>query len=164
MPDVILNDKIVLSTQPQDVQKAFIRGFAEPKLFPAGYRLYKYTSYGLFSPSGGVTSWWFSVDPVVPGDTGLAGLRQSADNLGVASNQYARARAAVDQGWGNGMRGVLIARLLVPAWGLVGRCSAQNVDSKDASLSNVVYIGGAYQLYIPGLSAASIAQVVQSVA
>jgi hypothetical protein len=73
---MILNDTIRFEMAPQNVRKAFRRQQVTKKLLQLGHELYKFTGYPLFRPDGSVTPFWFSVEPIAPGNAGLAGLEQ----------------------------------------------------------------------------------------
>ncbi|MCC6493705.1 MAG: hypothetical protein IT424_11880 [Pirellulales bacterium] len=137
---------------PDADQRAFIARRATARQFPAGTLLYKFTQYGLVGPGGRITPWWSGVEPLAPGDPGLAGALDRAARLGHAAKDYARARSAVTNQW-NSMEGLLVIRLVRPASGYVGRCAHQPLD-ENPQLANVVWIGGAWQAYLPGLSSA----------
>ncbi len=57
------------------------------------------------------------------------------------------------------MSGLMIIRLLVPAYGFVGRCAAQLVDEQSVYMRNVVFIGGAWQVYLPSLETQHVIRV-----
>lgn len=153
---MILNDTIRFEMAPQKVGKAFRRQQATKKSLQLGHELYKFTAYPLFRPDASVTPFWFSVSPIAPGDTGLAGLQQRSVVLSSEGSVTARARGAVTRQW-NPMTGLLGARLVAPAYGFIGQCSGQPIDEAPW-LSNVFFIGGAWQLWIPNLTAQTITQ------
>jgi hypothetical protein len=76
--------------------------------------------------------------------------------LGVSAKQFSRARNAVTLEW-NSMENLLIVSLTVAAFGFFGMASHQRME-QDPSMSNVVWIGGATQLWIPNLSVAHLRQ------
>jgi hypothetical protein len=82
-------------------------------------------------------------------DAGLAALLERGVGLGVGAAEFARARSAVTRQW-NSMSGLLIARLVQPVYGFIGRCAAQPID--DAVGPKVVWIAGAWQAYVPNLT------------
>jgi hypothetical protein len=151
---MILNDTIRFEMAPQKVRKAFRRQQATKKLLHSCRQLYKFTGYPLFRPDGSVTPFWFSVIPITPGDTGLAGLQERSVVLTSEESTTARARGAVTRQW-NPMTGLLRARLVAPVYGFIGQCSGQPIDEAP---SNVFFIGGAWQLWIPNLTAQTITQ------
>lgn len=145
----MLNHDINFMTLDLDAKNAFL-GVPEKKLLSAGTQLYKFTEHSLFKSDGTVTPWWSTVEPIDPADTGLELLMERAAALGVKPNEFARARSAVTKQW-NSMTGLIIAKLNVPAYGLVGRCSSQRFDDSPA-FHNVRFIGGAWQVFIPKLT------------
>ena len=141
---------------PKTCAKRFVVGRQRRNCSTLNHQLYKFTGYPLFRPDGSVTAFWFSLEPVEEGDTGLAGLQQRSVILTSETPITARARGAVTRQW-NPMTGLLRARLLAPVYGFVGQCSCQPIDEAPW-LSNVFFIGGAWQLWIPNLSAQTITQ------
>ena len=121
-----------------------------------GHQLYKFTQHSL-SYKGRITPWWSSVNLVIPGDTGLKLLLERSERLGVKPAEFARARNAVTNQW-NSMSGLLIGRLIVPAYGFVGRVATQRMD-EDPAYKNVKFIGGAIQIWIPNLTDSHIRKV-----
>jgi hypothetical protein len=146
-----LNEGLTIDQLPAGDRGAF-RGGARPRLFPAGWRFYKFTRHPLAVP---VSPWWSSVDPLDAGDPGLAGVIERATRLGVPTERFARVRSAVTQQW-NPMDNLIRIRLTAPVYGVVGRCAAQRVD--ETLPANVVFIGGAWQAFIPNLTFACLAQ------
>jgi hypothetical protein len=146
----VVNQDIDLATSPADVRRAFLGGTARKQFLGIGHQLYKFTHHPLFKSDGTATPWWSSVRPLDPNDPGLEGTVERAERLGVSAPKFARARTAVRWQW-NQMTGLLRARLLVPVYALLGRCAGQPYDEADP-LANVVFIGGAWQLWIPNLS------------
>lgn len=135
---------------PDAAQRAFSSCHAEPRQFPAGAKFYKFTQHSLTGSSGGVSPWWSGVEPLGPGDPGLAGTLERAERLGVAPKDFVRAQSAVTNQW-NSMDGLLVIRLRRPVAGFVGRCAHQPMD-QDPAMRNVLWIGGAWQAYLPDLS------------
>ncbi len=150
----MLNEGLEAAALPSEVRRAFL-GNAQKRRFPAGHRLFKFTHHPLFKPDGSATPWWSSVEPVCGTDPGLDGTLARAANLGVPAATYVRARAAVTRQW-NQMSGLLVVRLLAPVVGFVGRCASQRFDDSP-QFASVVWIGGAWQLYIPNLTRGVIA-------
>jgi hypothetical protein len=145
----MLNEDLQLTALPADVRRAFV-GKIQRQPLPAGHELYKFTHHPLFKPDGTVTPWWSSVEPLTPEDPGLEGTLKRAADLGVAAAEFVRARTAVTRQW-NRMSGLLVVRLLVTVVGFAGRCANQQMDDAP-EFANVVFIGGAWQLYIPNLT------------
>lgn len=154
-----LNEDLAIDSIPPDHRAAFIGGRATRRLVPVGTKLYKFTAGPLVGPVGRVSPWWSSVDPLEAGDPGLAGTLERARRLAARPDDYARARAAVTRQW-NALDGLLEVLLLESVYGFAGRCSAQRVDATAAP--NVVYIGGAYQLYIPNLTARQVMPIART--
>ena len=146
----VVNQDIDIATSPAEVRRAFLGGIARKQLLEIGHQLYKFTHYPLFRSDGTATPWWSSVEPLDPTDPGLVGTVERAKKLGASPTDFARARTAVTRQW-NQMRGLLRVRLLVPVFALRGRCASQPYDGA-SHLANVVFIGGAWQLWIPNLS------------
>lgn len=149
----VLNQHLDFASVGADVRRAFLHGQATKRLLTPGTQLYKYTQHGLYRPDGGVTPWWSSVKPLEAGDPGLAVSNQRAAALGATPGDFARARAAVTYEWNPTMDDCLMARLVQPVYGFSGRCAHQRVREGDAK---VFFIGGAYQLWIPGLTRAHV--------
>jgi hypothetical protein len=154
----VLNEGFVWESAPESDRKAFLGGRAEKRLLPSGTRLYKYTQYAMVHPTRGtVTPWWSSIKPLHPSDPGYEKNEQYAQNLNVSGKDYTRARWAVTKQW-NSLEKVLHAELLLPVYGFAGRVSAQPLDQDDKA-RKVLLIGGAWQLWIPNLTAAHIHQI-----
>jgi hypothetical protein len=145
----ILNEGVSFDSLPADNRQAF-NGKGIPRLFPAGWQLYKFTKHPLSSL---MSPWWSSVEPLDTGDPGLKVSLERAARLAVTPQQLARVRSAVTQQW-NSMDNLLRIKLTRPVYGFVGRCSSQRVD-QDVS-PKVVFIGGAWQVFIPGLARADV--------
>lgn len=148
---------------PEGVQSAFL-GTPEKRPLPAGFQLYKFTERSPFDgPAGGfVSPWWSSVEPLGPSDPGFEGMLRRATASRSDPEEYARARAAVKLDW-NDMSMLVRIRLLLPAFGFVGRCRHQRLsDEIDAASGrlrheNVYLIGGAWQIYLPNLTTSDVA-------
>lgn len=153
---MLLNAAIDISTVPPHVRRAFRTGRARRVFLPAGRLLYRFVDH-VDVPLGGAPSpWWFSIDPLDARDPGLLGSLVRARRAGVALSEYMRARGAVTNQW-NGMTSPVIARLHAPAGALAGECAHQRIDENEPK--HVVFIGGAWQLYIPGLGASMIDRI-----
>lgn len=152
---MILNEDILLP--PANVLKTFRGHKAQRKLLQANHLLYKYTAYPLIKRDGGVTEFWSSVEPIVPADPGFKGQEQRAGVLNASPTNLARARSAVTQQW-NPMTNLLKAKLVSQVYAFVGQCSGQVID-EEARHANTFFIGGAWQLWIPNLSASTIVKV-----
>jgi hypothetical protein len=147
---ITLNAQLEFASIPAAHQDAFIGRSAHKVCFLPGMEFYKFSDRAPFGPNGFASPWWFGVKPLVPGDLGLDELIRRASRLKIEAQDFARARAAVTREW-NTMNGVIVIRLLHPAFGLVGRCRHQQY-SLDPQLSNVAWIGGAWQVYLPNLT------------
>jgi hypothetical protein len=130
--------------------------------FERGACVYKWTSHTTLvkSSKGYFTEYWSAWDSFRIGDRTIEGFKEFRtrhNNLGgnVGRTQAAaRALSAVTEQW-NGMRSILKAEFLKPVWGFVGKIKYQRkFDDPDhpAEQSNVVLIGGAYQVLIPNLT------------
>ncbi|MGB6946545.1 MAG: hypothetical protein WBE37_29380 [Bryobacteraceae bacterium] len=75
--------------------------------------------------------------------------------MDVHDRDYARVRAAVTEQW-NKMTNAVAIELTTGAWGYIGKASGQR---KDKNVSNVFWIGGEYQVRVPGLVANDIRRV-----
>jgi hypothetical protein len=75
-------------------------------------------------------------------------MQAMAARLNVTCEQFVRARSAVTKQW-NKMDGLLKVRLNLDAYGYFGRNAAMLLDNDLGT--KVVFIGGAYQVYIPKL-------------
>lgn len=153
----VLNESISFVTAPADVQQTFHGRTAIRQHVPAGQVLYKFTQFPLVSDKGLITPFWSWATPTNAEDPGLEKLIERAGNLGVPAADFARARSAVVQQW-NEMSGLLRVRLLVPVCGLYGRCGTQRVDQR-SEFDKVVFIGGAWQLWIPNLTRREVVEV-----
>lgn len=161
MSGSILNEELKWSDVSADVRSKFVGGQATRRLFRAwSDEFYKLSSWSLFKPDGTVTPWWSSVQPIDGGDPGLQGTLERAERMGVSAAPFVRARAAVTSqaSGGNDLTGVLRMKLRVSAYGFFGRCSGQPY-SDEPGYSNVLWIGGAYQIWIPNLTSREAAQV-----
>ena len=147
---MILNEDLRFGdVDDADVRRAFVGGDAVHTKLAIGHQLYKFTEHSLVY-RGKVTPWWSSVLPINSSDTGLAVLLERAKRLGVNPNYFSRVRNAVTEEW-NSMDRLLRVTLRVPVYGFVGPTADQKVNKKKTS-RNVVWIGGATQLWIPNLT------------
>jgi hypothetical protein len=151
----ILNEHLRFDNAPSDVRRAF-RGRVEKRLLLPGRELYKFTQATISRGPGGVTPWWSSVIPLSAEDPGLEGTLERAERLGVLPEEFMRSRAAVTRQW-NTLKNLVRVELKTAIYAFFGQCSAQHVDDgSDPDLANVVFIGGAWQLWIPNLSRSAI--------
>jgi hypothetical protein len=147
----ILNEFLSTAELDAGVKRAFTGGRLLRKLLPAGTELYKFTDRTISLSSDHISPWWSAVEPIAPGDTGLAELGVRAERLNVLPKDFARARSAVTKQW-NPMSQLVLIRTTIPAFCFIGRCSAQLVDETASHLRNVVFMGGAWQVYLPNLN------------
>jgi len=136
----------------------FVGGRAEKVILEAGRELYKFSSYPMKSADGRITPWWASVQPLEGGDPGLKGLLERSGRSGVDPRDFARARSAVSKDW-NGLADMIRAALQQPVWAWKGRCAHQRMDNTRPDMANVVFIGGAWQVFIPNLTIAHIREI-----
>lgn len=120
-------------------------------------KLFKWTHS--ITTGSGVSPWWHFLQATkLPNGCacpGIMGFQALAARAGVPDRDYARARAAVTFQW-NKMTTASAISLLRGAWGYIGRASGQLRDANDPQ---VYFIGGAYQVWIPGLLARDIVQI-----
>jgi len=150
---MVLNEDLPFHSAAPEVKQAFSGGFPQKLLLHPGLQLYKFSQYDLFR-DGKATAWWSSVEPMNNFDTGLEKLLERAEGTGRSQTEFARARNAVTHQW-NSMSGLLLTSLMSPVYAFVGRVAAQPYDERSA-YSNVVFIGGAVQLWIPNLTTSDI--------
>lgn len=146
-----LNWDLSFSALKAEDRNAFMRE-PEKKRLDKKFQLYR---WGIVTPGRDFSPWWSSVEPLAADDPGLSGNLQLAGQLSIGLDAYERSRKAVSYGFGNPMNNLLLVALLEPTWALVGRCSNQPVLDQN-NLPHVVYIGGAYQVYIPNLNAGNV--------
>jgi hypothetical protein len=141
-----------------DARGAFINGYPEVvRWLPPGMKLFKWTKS--IGTSRGISPWWQFIEPLrlATGATvpGIQELQTRAARLAVPDRDFARTRVAVTEEW-NRMTNAVGISLLQGAWGYIGKASGQrkNQDNPD-----VYFIGGEYQVWIPGLTAQHIARL-----
>jgi hypothetical protein len=147
----VLNESISIADIDTGIKNAFVCGRMTRRLLPAGTELYKFTDRTISLSSERISPWWSAVEPIAPGDTGLEELCIRSQRLNVLPKDFARARSAVTKQW-NSLSQLVLIHLSIPVFCFVGRCSAQKIDNEAAHLRNVVYIGGAWQIYLPNLN------------
>lgn len=152
----MLNSELEFMDLPTQAQAAFIGRRATKNEFTVGARFYKFTGNRLFGSGRRVSPWWSGVAPLESGDPGLAETLRRAQRLGVVAKDFARARSAVTREW-NSLENLIVVRLLRPVCGFVGRCASQPYSERP-SQGNVVWIGGAWQAYIPNLTEVHVAR------
>jgi len=141
-----------------DTRNAFLTGRPEVVLWlEPSTKLFKWTK-SITNPRG-ISPWWqflearrLATGANVPG---VRELQTYASRLGVHNRDYNRTRLAVTEQW-NKMTQAVAIELLRGAWGYVGKASGQRKDANDAG---VFFIGGEYQVWIPGLVANDIKRI-----
>ena len=141
-----------------DTKRAFLNGHPEVVAWlDPGTKLFKWTQS--ITTGHGVSPWWqFLMSRRLANGAMCPGIRemqQWASNVGVHDRDYARTRAAVTQQW-NKMTNAVAIELVNGTWGYIGKAAGQ---LKDKTVSNVFFIGGEYQVWIPGLIANDIRQI-----
>jgi hypothetical protein len=145
---------------PKSHQEAFTGRFGTHRvLVRAGVELYKLSEFPLVY-KGRISPWWNFLHPTnvqLPDGRpvlapGWEESRARAKALGVSDVEFGRARSAVTKQW-NTMSSVLRVRLNTDAYGWFGRNSGMPLDADADEPKKVMLIGGAYQIYIPGLTA-----------
>ena len=140
------------------VKGAFLHGHPEVvQWLTPGTKLFKWTA-SIVTPKG-VSAWWQFLEARQLGTgakvPGIRELQTYASRLGANDRDYNRARLAVTQQWNKMTRAVAI-ELMGGAWGYVGRASGQKRDEDDPQ---VFFIGGEYQVWVPGLTVNQIRQI-----
>jgi hypothetical protein len=122
-----------------------------------GIKLFKWTQ-SITTPKG-ISPWWqflesrrLATGPIAPG---ILQLQEYAARLGVHDRDYARARLAVTEQWNKMTRAVAI-ELVTEVWAYIGKASGQLTDLKT---TGVFFIGGEYQVWIPGLTIQDFRQI-----
>jgi hypothetical protein len=172
----ILNELLVFVHEPADVQGAFVGKAAHRTLLPAGLELYKFTGYDVVPNRAGAyySPWWAAVQPLAgSSDPGLDGHVAAARAAGLPMLTYARETFAVMLGWNalgvlqSGLAKVVRIRLTQSVYGFGGLCQRMRetvppqrivgqLNVHQSPLKPPTFMGGAYQLYIPNLTAAHV--------
>ena len=172
----VLNETLVFIHQPAGVQAAFVGKSARRTLLLAGMELYKFTGYDVVPTRAGsnYSPWWAAIQPLPDTeDPGLDGHIAAAQAAGVSMMEYARETFAVMLGWNSlsipqlGMARVVRIRLTQPVYAFGGLCQRMRetvnpkrvigkVNPRKSPLNPPTFMGGAYQLYIPNLTAAHV--------
>jgi len=153
---MILNEDLRFEDADLSTRRAFLRA-PEKVLLPARVRLYKWTNRSLSDDIGRISPWWSFVESTrLPSGTIVEGFRVSeerAARLQRSHREFARARAAISEQFGNTMTDLLIVRLILPAWGFAGPASGQREFADHRTdLQHVFLIGGAHQIWVPNLT------------
>ncbi len=146
------------SIASSDDQAAFIHGHPEVvRWLPPATKLFKWTQ--AISNGKGISPWWqfLQVQQLTNGVCipGIQELQTRAARLGGDDREFARSLSAVTDEW-NAMTNAVAITLLNGAWGYIGKAAGQR---KNEACPDVFYIGGNYQVWIPGLRANDIAQI-----
>jgi hypothetical protein len=148
---MVLNEALDFATARTDVKRAFLRP-PQRILVADGTRLYRWSDRPL--TVGDIAPWWLFVEsrPLPNGELfeGFRVAEERARRLGRSHREYDRARLALSEKFDNAMTKLLLVTMNVPAWGFAGQASGQH-EFKDKRLDHVFLIGGAHQLWIPGL-------------
>lgn len=139
-------------------KNAFLRGHPEEVVWlTPGSKLFKWTRS--IVTSRGISPWWqillsrrLAAGSVVPG---IRELQIYASRLNAHDRDYNRARLAVTEQW-NRMTNAVAIELLRGCWGYLGKAAGQRKDQNDPS---VYFVGGEYQIWVPGLVANDIRQI-----
>ncbi len=144
----LLNEVLEL---PPHAAATFVGGRARKVVLAGDRELYKFSSFPMQSAKGVITPWWASVEPLDVGDPGLSGLLERSGRASVDPKDFARARSAVSNDW-NDLENLIRAVLTQSVWCWIGECAHQRMDNTRPDMGNVVYIGGAWQIYLPNLT------------
>ncbi|MCU0227637.1 MAG: hypothetical protein MUF01_08345 [Bryobacterales bacterium] len=124
----------------------------------AGGKLFKWTQYQLVGPRG-ITPWWSLLnDTTLPNGTvvpGFAAIQQRIGGGFENARDYARARNAVTLQW-NQLTKPLVVALSQDVFAFVGITAHQRRDQDD---DKIFFIGGDYQVWLPGLTVHHVRQV-----
>lgn len=172
----VLNETLVFAHEPAGVQAAVVGKSARRTLLMSGMELYKFTGYDVVPNRAGsnYSPWWAAIVPL-PGtpDPGLDGHVAAAQAAGLSMLEYARETFAVMLGWNSlgipqsGLAKVVRIRLTQPVYGFGGLCQRMRetinpkrvigkVNPRQSPMNPPTFMGGAYQLYIPNLTAAHV--------
>jgi hypothetical protein len=141
-----------------NTRRAFVNGRPEVvEWLVPGTKLFKWTQS--ITSGRGVSPWWqFLIARTLPGGAVCPGIREmqeNAGNTGAGDRDYARVRAAVTEQW-NKMTNAVAIELVKGTWGYIGKAAGQLKNSNDPK---VFFIGGDYQVWIPGLVANDIRRI-----
>src|SRR5215831_7969770 len=152
---MILNEGLRFDTVDASVRRAFLRP-PEKLQLSARTHLYKWTD-GPLNQGGRISPWWSFVETtLLPSGAMADGFRVSeerAKRIGRTHRELARSRAAISGQFNNRLSNLLVIELSVRVWCFAGQASGQPEFARDQpELSNVFLIGGAYQVWVPGLT------------
>ena len=157
-----LNENLRFEDVDPTVKRAFLRT-PDRVLVAPGVRLYKWTNRPLTDGSR-ITPWWSFVESTrLPSGMLAEGFRVSeerAARLGKSHRNFARARAAISDQFGNTMAHLLLVQITQPVWGFAGQASGQREFADDRpELQHVFLIGGAHQVWLPNLEPRHVTQI-----
>jgi hypothetical protein len=152
---MILNEGLRFDTVDASVRRAFLRPPEKVQLSPRTH-LFKWTDRPLIQ-GGRISPWWsFAETTQLPSGAMADGFRVSeerAERIGRTHREFARSRAAISGQFNNRLSNVLVIELSIRVWGFAGQASGQPEFARNQpELSNVFLIGGAYQVWVPGLT------------
>jgi hypothetical protein len=153
MTQTPLNSGLTLAGQSLDVQRAFLPRTTRTVLLQKRIICRLAAEPHL---KGRISPWWMSLTGIDAGDVGVRGeyvrSQNASEAKGLAAlSQLMRARLAVCYDWTPQFKYFIAAWVRRPVYALYGRAASQPVHAKKPT--NVVFIGGGYQLYIPNLTA-----------
>jgi hypothetical protein len=152
---MILNEDLRFDAVDASVRRAFLRP-PEKLLLATRSHLYKWTDAPL-NQGGRISPWWSFVETTqLPSGVVADGFRVSeerAQRIGRTHREFARSRAAISGQFNNRLSQLLVIELSVAVWAFAGQASGQPEFARNQpELANVFLIGGAYQVWIPGLT------------
>src|SRR5215467_13996714 len=153
---MILNEGLRFDTVDVSVKRAFLRP-PEKLTLKARTHLYRWTDNPLEDRDGRISPWWSFIETTqLPSGAMADGFRVSeerAKRIGRTHRELARARAAISGEFKNRLSNLLVIELAVQVCGFAGQASGQpEFGRNQPELANVFLIGGAYQVWIPGLT------------
>ena len=156
---VLHESAIFDSIASAEVKAAFKTGSPVFKeLLRAGTKLFKWTQYPLVGPRG-ITPWWSLLnDTTLRNGVTVPGFATLQKRMGGGfdkARDYARARNAVTMQW-NHLSKPLVIELLQDVFAFIGITAHQRRDQNDPK---IFFIGGDYQVWLPGLTIHYVRQV-----
>jgi hypothetical protein len=152
---MILNEGIRFESVDATVKRAFLRP-PEKLLLATRTHLYKWTDSPL-NQGGHISPWWSFVETTqLPSGVvadGFRVLEERANRIGRTHREFSRSRAAISGQFDNRLSKLLLIELSVQVWGFAGQASGQPEFARNQpELADVFLIGGAYQVWVPGLT------------
>ena len=146
------------SIADDDVKRAFVGGGPEIVAWlDAGTKLFKWAQ-SITTPRG-ISAWWQLLESRRLGSgvfcPGIQEFQEYAARLDIHERDYARVRTAVTEEW-NKMTTPVAIELATGAWGYIGKAAGQLRTLADPK---VFFIGGEYQVWVPGLIANDIRHI-----